>query len=144
MKAENASQEVCRARRNRGWQRDAPLLRGRVPLGYLCQRGHQRGLVRGGLARKGHFGRGGGAAGGVVARPRALCRAPRHRVWQSIDKRKSRMDDLSILLTRTHVGLSVLEERIAVVPQIMQRGHLLPTPEYLPSVWPPIGNRVQP
>ena len=61
-------------------------------------------------------------------------------MWQSIDKRKSRMDDLSMLLTRTHVGLSVLEERIAVVPQIMQRGHLLPTPEYLPSVWPPIGN----
>ena len=43
---------------------------------------------------------------------------------QRIAKRKGRMDELSELLTRTHIGLSQLESRLATVPQILSRGNV--------------------
>ena len=46
--------------------------------------------------------------------------------WQeAIQKRKGRVDDLSLLLTKAHIGLSQLEKRLSTVPQLMLRGNLM-------------------
>ena len=43
---------------------------------------------------------------------------------ESIHKRKGRMDELSSVLTRTHIGLSQLEHRLSSAPRLVLRGNL--------------------
>lgn len=43
---------------------------------------------------------------------------------EDVQKRKVRMDELSLTLTKAHIGLSELEQRLSMVPRIMLRGNI--------------------
>ena len=41
---------------------------------------------------------------------------------ENILKRKGRMDELSLMLTKAHIGVSQLEARLSTVPRLQLRG----------------------